>query len=108
MWVNTTIAGEEQLFKSTSLGTIWVTYGPRFTTGKVTITATAVANTSVSRSQIVGFYNTTAVSMELTATPDSMASLDVNPATSADIMAKVMDARGNPVANERVEVLTVA
>jgi hypothetical protein len=102
VWVNTSITGEEQKFKSNNLGQIAITYGPKSSIGLVAITATAVANTSVTITNQVEFTNTAATTMELTANPETMASRDVNPALTADIVATVMDVMGNPVENETV------
>ncbi len=102
IWINTSIPGEEQQFKSNTLGQISVTYGPRSSIGVITITATSIANNTVTISQDVEFTNTAATNMELTANPETMASRDVNPAITSDITATVMDALGNPVENETV------
>jgi hypothetical protein len=102
VWVNTTITGEEQQFESNTLGQISITYGPKVSIGTVTITATTVANSTVTASQLVEFVNTAATTMELTANPETMASRDVNPAITADIIASVIDEMGNPVENETV------
>jgi hypothetical protein len=102
VWVNTSIAGEEQQFESNTLGQISITYGPKASIGNVNITATTVANSTVTISQLVEFVNTAATSMELTANPETMASRDVNPAIMSDIIASVIDEMGNPVENETV------
>jgi hypothetical protein len=102
IWVNTSIAGEESQFESNNLGQIAITYGPRSSVGSINITATTVANTTVTICQDVEFTNTAATNMELTANPETMASRDVNPSITSDITATVIDALGNPVENETV------
>jgi hypothetical protein len=102
VWVNTSVAGEEQKFQSNNLGRIWVTYGPRSSIGIINITAKTVSNTTVTISQEVEFTSTAATNMELTANPETMASRDVNPLITSNITAKVMDSMGDPVKNEIV------
>ncbi len=102
LWVNTTMGGENRLLTTSSSGQVSITYGPKDTTGKVTITATAVANASVTVSQEVEFTSTDPVNMLLTASPQTMPSRDVKPDSVALVRAKVMDIKGNPVSNETV------
>ena len=102
VWVNTTISGEEQQFESNNLGQISITYGPKVSVGTVNITAKAVANSTVTISQLVEFVNTAATTMELTANPETMASRDVDPLIASNITATITDAMGNPVDNETV------
>ena len=102
VWVNTSVPGEEKNYTSTEQGTIMITYGPRYSTALINITATAVANTSVNISTTVEFTNTAATSMVLTANPETMASRDIVPTLTSDITATVSDILGNEVANETV------
>ncbi len=106
LWVNTSMPGENQLFTSNGLGQVWVTYGPKSTTGHITINATTVAKTdaniSVNISTVVGFYNTSPTNMDITASPESMPSLDANPAEVANVIVKITDIMGNPVPGETV------
>jgi hypothetical protein len=51
---------------------------------------------------VLQFYHTEPVAMLLTANPQVIPSADVDSGTTADIRAKVIDARGNPVPGERV------
>jgi hypothetical protein len=88
--------------RSNSDGRVVVTYGPKDSTGKVTITATSKDNSSVTCSQTVAFTSTDPVDMLLTASPQTMPGLDVNPSQTAEIRAKVMDEKGNPVTGENV------
>lgn len=53
-------------------------------------------------SQQIEYYNTDPVDMLFTANPQSMASLDVDSTTRAILQARVVDAKGNPVKNEKV------
>jgi hypothetical protein len=102
VWVNTSIAGEEQKFQTNSLGHISITYGPRSSIGVINIIATAVSNSTVTISQDVEFISTSATNMEVTANPETMASRDVNPLITSEITASVTDIMGNPVENEPV------
>jgi len=102
VWVNTSVAGEEQQFKTDNLGEIAITYGPRSTIGIINLTATAVANKTVTISHNVEFTSTAATTMVVTANPETMASRDVNPSITSDITATVTDVMGNPVENEAV------
>lgn len=83
-------------------GTAIINYGPRSMAGKVTFTATAVSNTSVSVVKEVQFYNTSPSSMVLSVNPQIMPSLDAKPGEVAQLVAKVTDMQGNPVAGETV------
>ena len=85
-----------------SWGNVTFTYGPHSSSGYVTLTSTAVSNTSVSMSQTVQFYNTAPVNMLFSATPQVMPSLDVKPGQTAQLVGKVMDLMGNPVPNQTV------
>jgi len=102
VWVNTSVAGDEQKFKTDNLGQITITYGPRFSIGIINITATAVNNNTVTISHEVEFTSTAATTIVLTANPETMASRDVNPSITSDIIATVTDIMGNPVENESV------
>ena len=102
VWVNTSVPGEESLFKSDTLGHIAISYGPRSTIGIINITATAVNNKTITLSHEVEFTNTAATTMVVTANPECMPSLDINPLITSDITAAVTDVLGNPVANEIV------
>ena len=84
-------------------GQIMFTFGPYDIASTFTISAEAVSNTSVRIDQQVRFTNTSPEDMLLTANPQSMPSADVEGATVADILAKVMDENGNGVPGEEVE-----
>jgi hypothetical protein len=102
VWVNTSVAGEETLFKSDTLGHISISYGPRSTIGIINITATAVNNKTITVSHEVEFTSTAATTMVLTANPEFMPSRDVDPLIKSFITATVTDIMGNPVDNETV------
>ncbi|WP_292547101.1 invasin domain 3-containing protein [Methanoregula sp.] len=53
-------------------------------------------------SQQIEYYNTDPVDLLFTVNPQSMASLDVDSMTRAILQARVVDAKGNPVKNEKV------
>ncbi len=90
------------LYSTSSAGEIHISYGPVVTVGEVTITCTAVDNEAVYDTVVLQFYHTEPVAMLLTANPQVIPSADVNSGITADIRAKVIDARGNPVPGERV------
>jgi len=102
VWVNTSIPGEAQQFKTNALGQISISYGPHSSIGHITVTATAAGNSSVTISQGVDFVSTEATNMEITANPETMASRDVNPLITSDITAVATDIMGNPVKNQTV------
>ncbi|MDI6867929.1 Ig-like domain-containing protein [Methanoculleus sp.] len=100
--VTTTLAGEDTILTTNGSGVACLTYGPKDTTGRITVTATAVDNTSVTVSQVVEFVHTAPVEMLLSASPQSMPSLDVPGSQPATLRAKVVDVKGNPVGGEEV------
>ncbi len=100
--VATSLAGEGTLLTTNGSGVARLTYGPKDTTGRITVTATAVDNASVAVSQVVEFVHTAPVDMLLSANPQSMPSLDVPGSRPATLRAKVVDVKGNPVGGERV------
>jgi len=87
---------------SNDFGKVMLTYGPRESAGIITITATALANTSVSCSKTVEFYSTAPVNMVLMASPESMGSFDTDATIRSEITAEVTDIKGNPVRDEVV------
>jgi len=89
--------------RTNSDGQVRITYGPRDTAGEVVLTAVPETNQTIGASDTLVFYNTDPVSMVLSASPQTMAGRDVDEGVTADIRAKVMDERGNPVAGETVE-----
>ncbi|CCJ36590.1 von Willebrand factor, type A [Methanoculleus bourgensis MS2] len=103
LWVNASgLQGQSKCFNSSSRGEVWVTYGPEESVGVVTITATAVANASVTDTTQVEFTSTEPVKMVISASPQTMASRDCNPNVVSELRAKVMDIKGNPVDGEEV------
>ncbi|KUK68697.1 MAG: von Willebrand factor, type A, partial [Methanocalculus sp. 52_23] len=103
LWVNSSgLQGQSKCFNSSSCGEVWVTYGPEETVGVATITATAVANSSVTNTAQVEFTSTEPVKMVVSASPQTMASRDCNPNVVSELRARVMDVKGNPVDNEKV------
>jgi hypothetical protein len=102
IWVNTSISGEEKQFLSNNMGQVTVQYGPRSSIGEIDITATSVANSTLTLTQRVKFKNTAAEIISLTANPDTMPSQDANPSFTSNIIATVADISGNAVAGETV------
>jgi len=98
----TALPGEDRCVTTNSDGQIMVAYGPKDTTGTVTITATSDDDSAVTCSRTVQFTNTAPVEMLLSANPQTMPSLDANPDSVSEIRAKVMDEKGNPVSGEAV------
>ncbi|TAJ45280.1 Ig-like domain-containing protein [Methanofollis fontis] len=98
----TALPGEDRTITTNSNGQAMITYGPKESTGTVTLTATAVDDASVTCSEVVEFISRAATDMILSASPQTMASHEVEPAFTADIRAKVMDEKGNAVAGETV------
>jgi len=103
-----TSLGEDAVLMTNGRGGVAFTYGPKGTTGRVTITATAIDNQSVTTSKTVEFIHTDPVEMLLSASPQSMPSRDVNGNSVSELRAKVMDIKGNPAAGETVEFKIVA
>jgi len=92
-----------QNFTTNSFGQVIFSYGPHSMSGFITITTTALTNTSVSASTMVEFSSTAPTNMKFTATPQVMPSLDVKPGTqTAQLNAKVIDDYGNPVPGQTV------
>ncbi|MCC7565898.1 MAG: hypothetical protein KO206_06465, partial [Methanomicrobiaceae archaeon] len=94
--------GEVKVLNSSSTGKVIISYGPRSTIGTVTITATAVDNESVTIAQQLEFHATDPVDMLLTASPQTMPSLDVDGSLRSSVRAKVIDVKGNPVQGQEV------
>jgi uncharacterized GH25 family protein len=99
--VNTSL-GERAVLTTNGTGIACLTYGPKDTTGRISITMTAVDNASVTASETVEFIHTDPVDMLLSANPQSMPSRDVDLASVSTIRAKVIDEKGNPVQGEDV------
>ena len=95
-------SGESRVVASNSEGKVTISYGPRTQAGRYIITAQAQDNPSVSAVQTVQFLSGKPTNMLLTANPQTMASLDVKKDMVAWVMAKVIDANGNPVRGETV------
>ena len=106
IWVNTSVLGEEQKqYLSNNMGQVTVQYGPRSSIGEIDITATAVANSTLTLTQRVKFKNTGAEIISLTANPDTMPSQDANPLFTSNIIATVADISGNAVDGETVNLI---
>ncbi|MDD1662883.1 MAG: Ig-like domain-containing protein, partial [Methanomicrobiales archaeon] len=99
--ITTSIPGEETTLTTNNNGVI-AFYYQKDAAGLYTLTATAVDNTSVTTSQIVEFIAADPTTMLLTASPQTMPSLDVKGSTTSTLFAKVVDAKGNPVDGELV------
>lgn len=95
-------SGESRVITSNNEGKVTILYGPKTGAGRYTITARSVDNPSVYTAQTVQFLSGKPVDMLLTASPQTMASLDVKEDAMAWVMAKVIDDNGNPVAGQTV------
>ena len=100
--IHTSFGDPDQYISTNSVGSIAFNYGPHTTAGNVTITATAVANSSVTCNDTVNFYSNAPVNMIFSADPATMPSLDADPTSTATLSAKIMDVMGNPVAGQSV------
>jgi hypothetical protein len=89
-------------FISNENGQIYLTYGPHDTAAFISVTATSLTNTSVTNTTVVWFYSTAPVNMELTASPQTMGSLETNSSIRSIVSAEVTDIEGNPVSGQTV------
>jgi len=97
-----TSLGESRVLTTNGSGVAGLTYGPKDTIGRITITATAVDNTSATASRVVEFIHTEPADMLLSANPQSMPSRDVYSSAVSTVRAKIIDEKGNPVPGEGV------
>ncbi|MDD1662376.1 MAG: VWA domain-containing protein [Methanomicrobiales archaeon] len=97
-----TSAGENKIFYTNQEGRATILYGPKLTAGFYGITATSLTNSSVTISQTLQFGSLDPKDMLLTASPQTMASLDVNSNMVGHVIAKVIDGRGNAVKGQTV------
>jgi hypothetical protein len=93
---------KDTTFTSNKVGQVWLIYGPHQTAANISITATSLTNASVTATTFVDFYSTAPVNMQLTASPQTMGSLDAGSSLRANVSAEVTDIMGNPVSNESV------
>jgi len=100
--ISTNIPGEETVVYTNSIGQAMLTYGPKTSIGRITITANSQINSSVTCSKEVMFISQEAVDMQFSAIPDNMASRDVEDWVPGELIAKVIDENGNPVEGEMV------
>jgi hypothetical protein len=94
--------GEKMMIRSNSDGNASIGYGPKKSAGLYLITAQAVNNPALIVAHTLQFVSGIPTNMILTASPQSMASLDVKSDSSALVMAKVIDNQGNPVPGKTV------
>jgi hypothetical protein len=100
--VHTNFGDADQFLTTNSVGQLAFNYGPHTSAGNITITATAVANSSVNCSYTIQYYSTAPVNMAFSASPDTMPSIDANSSSISSLSAKIMDVMGNPVAGQAV------
>jgi hypothetical protein len=98
-----TSAGENRIFYTNQEGRATILYGSKRTAGFYSITATAVGNSDVRISQTLEFGSLDPKDMLLTASPQTMASLDSPNSTKVGhVIGKVIDEKGNPVKGQTV------
>ena len=104
VWVNSSEVGpgEQKLFTSNSRGQIRVTYGPKATVKNITLTATSESNSSVTKVLFAQFITAEATNMVLAITPQNLASRDIPTSQPAQVVGKVTDFFGNPIAGQQV------
>ena len=104
VWVNSSESGpgEQKLLTSNSLGQIRLTYGPKANVKTITLTATSVNNSSVTKILLAQFTTAQASNMVLAITPQSMASREIPTSQPAQVVGKVTDIYGNPVGGQEV------
>lgn len=102
IYVSTTLPGEDTVVYTNAQGKALMTYGPKTSIGRITITAMSQLNTSVSCSKEIMFISQEAVDMQFTAIPENMPSRDVEGWEPGELRAKVIDENGNPVEGEEV------
>jgi len=100
--ISTSIPGEETVVHTNSAGQAMLTYGPKSSIGRITITARSGLNSTVTCSKEIMFISQEPVDMQFTAVPDTMPSRDVDEDSHAELRAKVIDENGNPVEGELV------
>ncbi|HUK38713.1 MAG TPA: VWA domain-containing protein [Methanomicrobiales archaeon] len=95
-------AGETRLVMSNNQGKVAISYGPKTGPGRYTLTAVATDNTKISNQLVVQFVSGKPTGISFTASPQTMASHEVDPSAKAYLMAKVVDSLGNPVPKQPV------
>jgi hypothetical protein len=100
--IQTNFGDPNQILTSDSQGDISFNYGPHTTAGNVTVTATALSNTSVNCSFTIQYYSAAPVNMAFSVNPGTMPSIDADSTSTAQLSAKIMDVMGNPVAGQTV------
>jgi hypothetical protein len=80
----------------------FVTYGPKANVKTITLTATSVNNSSVTKILLAQFTTAQASNMVLAITPQSMASREIPTSQPAQVVGKVTDMFGNPVGGQEV------
>ena len=104
VWVNSSEvgSGEQKMFTSNSRGQIRVTYGPKATVKNITLTATSESNPNVTKVLFAQFITAEATNMVLAITPQNLPSRDIPTSQPAQVVGKVTDFFGNPVAGQLV------
>lgn len=97
-----TTAGERRVISTNNEGKVTISYGPKTGPGRYTITAQSQDNPKVSAVQTVQFLSGKPTGISFTASPQTMASGEVDGSVTALVMAKVIDSLGNPVTQQTV------
>jgi len=98
----------EKTVRTNEEGKAMISYGPSDVAGIADIEAYAVDNDTLTCSKRLEFVSTDPTTMLLSASPQTVASRDVKSDISALIRAKVVDVKGNPVADESVSFTITA
>lgn len=98
----------EKTVRTNEEGKAMISYGPSDVAGIADIEAYAVDNDTLTCSKRLEFVSTDPTAMLLSASPQTVASRDVKSDISALIRAKVVDVKGNPVADESVSFTITA
>lgn len=101
-WRNTSL-NEHDRFITNDEGKVISIYGPKSSAAVIDITATVEGRPTINVTNQVEFIHGDPVMWEFLANPQIMASRDVNPSITTEVMAKVMDALGNPVPGIPIE-----
>ncbi len=97
-----TTAGERRVISTNNEGKVTISYGPKTGPGRYTITAQSQDNPKVSAVQTVQFVSGKPTDISFTASPQTMASGEVDSGAKALLMAKVIDSLGNPVPQQTI------
>lgn len=102
--ITTNVSNEKTSVITNAYGQARISYGPWVKPGGVIVTATAVENPSVSRSQPLAFVTSTPTNLFLSANPETMPSRDVPGCKPAEIRVKLVDQFNNPIPEKDISL----